>query len=178
MLAPWKKRCDKPTQNIKKQRHYFVDKGLYSQSYGFSNSHLQIWELDRKEGWVPKNWCSQNVVLQKTLESPLDYKEIKPVNPKGNQAWIFTGRTGPEAPILWPPDAKSWLIGKDPDAGKDWSQKGLVEDEMVTSITSSMDRSLRNIWVIVEDRETWLAAVCGVAKSQIGLTAWTRKTYE
>ena len=97
----------------------------YSQSCGFSNSHVGMWELDHKEGWAPKNWCFWTVMLEKTLESPLDSKDIKPVNPKGNQAWIFVGRTDAEAeaPILCPPDAKSWLIGKDPDAGKDWGQE-------------------------------------------------------
>ena len=93
-----------------------------------------MWELDHKEGWAPKNWCFQIVVLEKTLESPLNSKEIKPINPKGNQPWIFTEMTDPEAeaPVPWPPDAKSWLIGKDPDAWKDWSQKkGVAEDEMV-----------------------------------------------
>ena len=109
------------------------NKSLHSQIYGFPSSHVQIWVLDHKEGWTSKNWCTQIVVLEKTLESPLDCKEIKPVNPKGNQPWIFIGRTDAEAPILWPPDAKSWLIGKDPDAGKDWRQeeKGVTEDEMV-----------------------------------------------
>ena len=99
----------------------------------FSSSHVCMWELDHKEGWVPKNWCFLIVVLEKTLESPLDCKEIKPVNPKGNQPWIFIGRTDAEAPILWSPDSKNQLIGKDPDAGKDWRQKekGAAEDEMV-----------------------------------------------
>ena len=135
MLAPWKKSYDQPRQHIKKQRHYFADKSLYSQSYGFSNSHERMWELYHKESWELKNWCFWIVVLEKTLESPLGCKEIKPVNPKGNQAWIFIGRTDgeAEAPILLPPDAKSWLIGKDPDTGKDWRQeeKGATEDEMV-----------------------------------------------
>ena len=133
MLAPWKKSIDKPRQHIKKQRHYFAYKDLYSQSYGFSSSHVQMWELDNKKGWALKNWCLWTVVLEETLESPLQSKEIKPVNPKGNQSWIFIGRTGAEAPILWPPDAKNWLIRKDPDAGKDWRQeeKGTTEDEMV-----------------------------------------------
>ena len=94
-----------------------------------------MWELDHNEGWVPKNWCFQTVVLEKTLESPLDSKEIKPVNPKGNQPWIFIGGTDVEveAPVLWPPDATSWLTGKDPVAGKDWGQeeKRVAEDEMV-----------------------------------------------
>ena len=107
---------------VKNQRHYFANKGLSSQSYGLSSIHVWMWEWDYKESWAPKNWCFQTVVLEKTLESPLDCKEIKPVNLKGNQSWIFTGRID-EALILWPPDSKSWLIGKDPDAGKDWRQK-------------------------------------------------------
>ena len=100
----------------------------------FSSSHVWMWELDYKESWLPKNWCFWTVVLEKTLESPLDCKEIQAVNPKGNQSWIFIGRTDVEAetPILWPPDAKSWLIWKDPDAGEDWRrEKGTTEDEMV-----------------------------------------------
>ena len=135
MLAPWKKSCDQPRQHIKKQKHYFADKGPSSQTYGFSSSNVWMWELDYKESWVPKNWCFWTMVLEKTLESPLDCKEIQLVNPKGNQSWIFIGRTDAEveAPILWPPDAKNWLTGKDPDAGKDWRQeeKGMTEDEMV-----------------------------------------------
>ena len=124
-LAPWKKSYVQPRQHIKKQRHYFANKGLSSQSYGFSSSQVWIWELDYKESWTPKNWCFWTVVLEKTLESPLDYKKIQPVHPKGNQSWIFTGRTDveAEAPILWPPDVNSWLIWKDPDAGKDWRQE-------------------------------------------------------
>ena len=109
--------------------------GLHSQSYGFSSSHIWMWELDHKEGWVPKNWCFQIVVLEKTLQSSLDCKKIKPVNAKGNQPWIFIGRTDAEAeaPILWSPYMKNWLIGKDPDARKDWGQeeKRVTEDEMV-----------------------------------------------
>ena len=133
MLAPWKKSYDKPRQHIKKQRHHFADKGPYSQSYGFSSSHVRMWEWDHKEGRVLKKWCFQIVVLEKTLESPLDSKQIKPVNPKLNQPWIFIRKTDAEAPILWPPDAKSWLIGKDLDAGQDWGQeeKGKIEEEMV-----------------------------------------------
>ena len=131
----WKKGCDQPRQHIKKQRHYFTDKSSSSQSYGFSNSHIWIWELDHKESWGLKNWCFWIVVLEKTLESPLDSKEIQPVHPKGNQSWIFIGRIDAEAetPILWPPDAKNWFIWKEPDAGKDWWQeeKGMTEDEMV-----------------------------------------------
>ena len=120
---------------LKKQRHYFVNKGPSSQGYGFSSSHVWVWELDYKESWALKNWCFWTVVLEKTLESPLDSKEIQPVHPKGNQSWIFIGRTDVEAetPILWPADTKNWLIWKDPDAGKDWGQeeKGMTEDEMV-----------------------------------------------
>ena len=107
-LAPWKKIYDKPRQNIKKERRHFADKGPYSQSYGFSSSHVWMWESDHKEGWAPKNWCFQIVLLEKTLDSPLESKEIKPINPKGNQPWIFIRRTDAEAPILWPPDVNNW----------------------------------------------------------------------
>ena len=119
---------------LKSKRHYFANKGLSSQCYGFSSGHVWMWELDYKESWVPRNWCFWIVVLEKTLESLLDCKEIKPVYPKGNQSWIFTGRTDAEAetPIIWPCDVKNWLIWKDPDAGKDWRQeKGMTEDERV-----------------------------------------------
>ena len=112
-----------------------VSKGLSSQGYGFSSGHVWMWELDYKEGWVPNNWCSWTVLLEKTLESPLDCKEIQPVHPKGDQSWVFIGGTDVEAesPVLWPPHAKSRLIGKNPDGGKDWGQeeKGMTEDEMV-----------------------------------------------
>ena len=125
---------DQPRQHIKKQRHYFAKKGLSSQGYGFSSGHVWMWESDYKESWVQKNWCFWTVVLEKTLESPLDSKEIQPVHPKGDQSWVFIGRTDVEAetPILWPTNVKSWLIGKDPEAGKDWGQKekGITEDEM------------------------------------------------
>ena len=120
---------------LKKQRHNFVNKCPSSQCHGFSSSHVWIWELDYKESWVPKNWCFWTVVLEKTFESSLDCKEIQPVHPKGDQSWVFIGRTVAEAedPILWPLETKNWLIGKDPDAGKDWRQeeKGPREDEMV-----------------------------------------------
>ena len=118
MLAPWKKSYDKPRQHIKKQRHHFANKSPYSQNYGFSSNHIQMWELDHKEGWALKNWCFQTVVLEKTLENPLDIKEIKPVIPKGKQPWLLIRRTdaGAEAPILWPPDAKekekTLMLGK------------------------------------------------------------------
>ena len=138
MLTPWKKSCDEPRQCVKKQRHYFVERGPSNQSYGFSSSHdVWMWELDYKEGWAPKNWCFQTGVLEKTLESPWDNKEIKPVHPRGNQPCILTGGTDAEAetPILWPHGTKSQLIGKDHDAGKDWGvwgeEKGMTETEMV-----------------------------------------------
>ena len=134
MLAPWKESYDKPRQCIKKQRHYFADKGPYSQSYGFSSSHVWMLRLDPKEGLVLKNWCFQIVVLEKILERPLDSKEIKPVIPKGNQPWISIGRTWAEAeaPVRWPPYMKSRLIGKDPDASKDWGhkEKEMTENEV------------------------------------------------
>ena len=107
---------------LKSKRHYFADKDLYNQSYDFSSSHVCMWELDHKEGWVWKNWCFQIVVLEKTFESPLDCMEIKPVNLKGNQSWTTIEKTDVATPIPWPPDAKSRLIRKDPKAGKDWRQ--------------------------------------------------------
>ena len=122
-------------QHIKKQIYYFANKGPSNPGYGFSSSHVWMWQLDYKESWAPKNWCFWTVVLEKTLESPLDCKEIQPVHPKGDQSWVFIGRTDAEAetPILWPPDAKNWLIWKDPDTGRDWrrEEKGTTEDEMV-----------------------------------------------
>ena len=135
MLTPWKESYDQPRQHIQKQRHYFANKGPSSQGYGFSSSHVWMWELNHKESWAQKNWCFWTVVLENTLESPLDCKKIQPVHPKWNQSWVFIGRTDvkAETPILWPPDAESWLIWKDPDAGKDWGQeeKEMTADKMV-----------------------------------------------
>ena len=135
MLTPWVESYDQPRQHIKKPRHYFANKGSSSQGYGFSTSHVWMWELDYKEIWAPNNWCVWTVVFQKTVESPLDCKEIQLVHPKGYWSWVFIGRTTVEAetPIVWPPDAKNWLIWKDPGARKDWRQekKGMTEDEMV-----------------------------------------------
>ena len=135
MLAPWKQSYHQPREHIKKQRYYFANKGLSSHSYCFPSSHVWMWELDYKESWALKNWCFCTVLLEKTLESPLDCKEIKPANPKENQSWVFIGSTDAEAetPILWPPDMKNQFIWKDPDAGKDyrWKKKGTTEDEMV-----------------------------------------------
>ena len=124
MFASWKKSCDKPRQHIKKQRHYFANKGSSIHSYGISSSHVQMWELDYKESWGPKNWCFWTMALEKTLESPVHCKEIQPVHPKGNQSWIFIGRADDEAEteIPMPPDANS-LTRKDPDTGKDWRRE-------------------------------------------------------
>ena len=135
MLTPSKESYDQLRQHIKKKRRYFANKGLSNQGYGFSSSHVWMWELDYKESWAPKNWSFRTVVLEKTLESPWDCKKIQPVHPQGDQSWVFIGGTDVEAetPLLWPPDAKSWLIWKDPDVGKDWKQeeKGMTEDEVV-----------------------------------------------
>ena len=154
--------------SILKSRHYLADKGPSGQRYGFSSSHVWMWVLDYKESWLLKNWCFWTVVLEKTLESPLDCEEIKPVNSKGNQSWIFIGRidTQAETPIVWPPELKNWLIGKDPDAGKDWRQEenGTTEDEMVGwHHQLDLNMSLSKVQELVMHREAWCAH--GVAKS-------------
>ena len=178
LLAPWKKSYDKHRQPVKKQRHYFANKGLYTQSCDFSSSHVWMCELDHKEGWVPKSWRFQTVVL-KALESPLDCKEIKPVNPKGNQPWIFTGGTDAEAeaPVVWRPGSKSWLIEKDPDVRKDWRQKnlmGMTEDEIVVWHYWLNGHTLSRLQEILKNRETWCAAAQGVTKIQAQLSHQTQ----
>ena len=146
--------------------------GPSSQGYCFSSGHVQMWELDYKESWAPKNWCFWTVVLEKTFVSPLDCKEIQPVHPKGNQSWIFIGKSNIEAKttILWLPDLKSWLIGKDPDAGKDWRQekKWMTEDKM-----AGWHHRLDALRELVVDREAWHAAIHGVTKSWTRLSDWT-----
>ena len=158
------KSYDKLRQHIKKQRHYFADKGPSSQSYGFSNNHIQIWEFDHKEGWALKNWCFWTAVLEKTLGNDFDSKEIKPVNSKGNQLWIFIGRT--EYSL-----EKTLMLGKIESRRRGWQRMRWLD-----SISDSTDMSLANSWIlkeILKDRQAWSAAVHGVAKSRTWLSHWT-----
>ena len=177
MLVPWKKSYDKPKQHIKKAD--FADVGPSSQSCGFSSIHVWMWELDYKESWALKNWCFWTVVLEKTLESRLDCKEIKLVSLKGNQSWIFIGMTDVEAdtPILWAPDVKNWLTGKDPDAGKDWRQekKGMTEDEMVGCHHQLDGLECEQTSGVGDRQESLVCCSPWVAKSQTRLTElnWT-----
>ena len=165
---------------LKNRDNYFADKDPSSQSYGFSSSHVWIWELHNRKGWAPKKWCFWTVVLEKMLERPLDSKEIKWVNPKGNQPCIVTGRTDveAEAPVLWPPNAKSRLMWKDPDAGKDWRQekKGSTENEMVGWHHWLNGHEFE--WTLGdgEGQEAWHATVHGVQKSRARLSDWTAIT--
>ena len=178
MLAPWKKTYDQPRQHIKKQRHYFAKKGPSSQGYGFSCSHDWMWQLDHKESWVPKNWCFWTVVLEKTLESPLDCKEIKPVNPKGNQSWIFIGRTDAEAdaPILWPTWCEELTHLKRPWGWERLKAGGEGDDR---GWDGWMASPTRWTWVWVSSGSWWWAGrpgalqSNGVTKSQTQLSEWT-----
>ena len=168
---------------IKKQKCYFANKGPSSQSYGFSSSYIWMRELDHRESWAPKSWCFWTVVLEKTLENPLDCKEVKPVKPKGNQSWIFIGRTDAEVEtaIIWTPDEKKWLTGKDPEVRKVEGGRKRRRQRMrwLDDITDTTDMSLRKLLGIVNGKETWRAAVHGIAKvGHVWVTDlnWTNET--
>ena len=180
MFVSWQEGYDKPRQCVEKQRHYSNNKGPYSQGYSLSSGHVWLWELNSKEGEAPKNWLLQTVVLEKTPESPLDSKKIKPINLKGNQPWIL-GRTDAETetPVFWSSDMNSWLTGKVPEAGKDWGQqeKRVSEDEMAGWHHQCNGYELGQTGEMVRDREAWHAAVHGVVKRWTWLGSWTTTCY-
>ena len=177
MIASWQENYDKQRQYVKKQRYHFVNNGLCGQGYNLFSSHGRLWELHLSEGRESKNWCFGTVVLEKTLESPLHWKEIQPLHCKQNQSWIFIGMTDAEAeaPILWPPDANSWLTGKEPDAREDWQQKDkrVTEDEMVEWHHWCNERELGQTPGDGEGQEAWHARVHGVGKNWTRLSDWT-----
>ena len=177
MLVPWKKSYEQPRQHIYKQKHCFAEKVCLVKA-DFSSSHVWMWELDHKENCAPKKWWFWTVVLEKIFESPLDCKEIQPAHPKVNWSWIFIRRTDAEGetPVLWPTDTKNWLIGKDPDAGKNWRQeeKETTKDEILDGISNSMNMRLSKLQEMVKDREACCAAIRGVSKSCTQVSDWIK----
>ena len=167
MLTPWKESYDQPRQHIKKQRHYFANKGPSSQVYGFSSNHVWMWELDCEESWAPRNWCFWTVVLEKTLESPLDFKEIQLVHPKGNQSWVFIGRTMLKLKLQY----FGHLMRRFDSLEKTLMLEGIGGRRR--GITNSMHMSLGELRELVVDREAWRPAIHGVAKCRTRLSDWT-----